>query len=184
MKGKTLFINEKLELRLPEMDFADSVFNILEQERKYLEEWLPWVSKTRTIDDCQKQIKDYRLFNKGGQKLMTFIFFNQNLVGSIGLVKIFKENKSAEIGYWLSQDFQKKGILTQSCQRLIRYTFEKMDINRLEINVSSSNIKSINIPKRLNFYFEGIVRDGLYIHAKFHDLQKFSLLKKDWKMSR
>lgn len=184
MKGKTLFINEKIDLRLPELEFAESVFDILKLQRKYLEEWLPWANQTNTIEDCRKHIKNYKLFNIGGQKLMTFIFFDQNLVGSIGLVKIFKENQSAEIGYWLSQDFQGKGILTQSCQRIIQYAFEKMEINRLEINVASSHQKSINIPKRLKFHHEGTLRDGLFIQKKFYDLEKYSLLKRDWELRR
>jgi len=181
MKGKTLFIHEKLELRLPEMEFADSVFELLKYQRNYLEEWLPWASQTKDINDCQKQIKSHKLFNIGGQKLITFIFYNQILVGSIGLVKIIKDNQSAEIGYWLSQDFQGKGIIVQSCQRIIQHAFEKMQLNRLEINVASSNLKSVRIPEKLNFSLEGTLRDGLYIHDKFHNLKKYSLLKREWK---
>jgi len=181
MKGKTLFIHQKLELRLPEVGFAESIFDTLQHQRKYLENWLPWAQQTKSIEDCQRQIKNYKLFNKGGQKLMTFIFYNQNLVGSVGLVKIFKENHSAEIGYWLNSNFQGRGIITQSCQRLTQYAFEKMKINRLEINPASTNLKSINIPKKLNFSFEGTIRDGLFINDKFHNLEKYSLLRRDWK---
>ncbi len=180
MKGKTLFINKKLELKLPELEYAESIFEILEDQRKYMEKWLAWVNKTRTIQDCQKHLKTYKLFNKGGQKLTTFIFYEKKLVGSVALVKIFKENQSAEIGYWLSQHLQGKGIVTQSCEKIIQYAFEKMNINRLEINAASLNPKSINIPKKLNFSHEGTLRDGLYIHEKFYDLEKYSLLKREW----
>ncbi|MDC3210564.1 GNAT family N-acetyltransferase [Saprospiraceae bacterium] len=180
MTKKSLFINKNLELRLPEKEFAKTLFQIIEDQREYLGKWLPWVEKNKIEKDSLEFLKSSILFNNGGQKLTTFIFFNQELVGSIAFVKIDKRNKVAEIGYWLSKNQQGNGIVSLACQRLIKYGFEKMNLNRIEINIASENSKSLVIPNKLGFIHEGTTRESLYFNDKFYDEEKYSLLQKEW----
>ena len=180
MKRKTLIINDTLELRLPEKEFGTDIYKIVDSQRKYLEKWLPWVEHTNRIEDTLHFIESARRFNKGGQQLISFIFYKKKLVGSVSFVKISKENQSAEIGYWLSEKMQGKGIMTQSVKRLVKYGFEKMNLNRIEINVASANSKSCNIPKKLAFIHEGTLREYMLLKGKFHDIEKFSMLRKEW----
>ena len=180
MNGKSLFINKNLELRLPEKEFAQTLFQIVENQRTYLEKWLPWVEKTTCEKDSLKFLKSSILFNNGGQKLTTFIFYEKKLVGSVAFVKIDKVNRAAEIGYWLSENMQGEGIVTQSCERLIKYGFEKMNLHRIEINVAPENLKSLAIPQKLGFHHEGTIRESLFFNDKFYDGERFSLLKREW----
>jgi len=184
MDTKSLVINTKLELRLPDAKYAKALFQIVDQQRDYLGEWLPWVQQTKSVVDSFAFLKTSKAFNNGGQKLVTFIFHENELIGSVALVKISKENKSAELGYWLSESFQGKGIATLCCQKLLKYVFEKMDINRVEINVASTNKKSLEIPKKLGFQHEGTLREQFYFNEKFHDMEKFSLLKREFKLEK
>jgi ribosomal-protein-serine acetyltransferase len=168
MNGKSLFVNKNLELRLPETEFAKTLFQIVENQREYLEK------------DNLKFLKSSILFNNGGQKLTTFIFHKKQLIGSVAFVKIDKANRAAEIGYWLSEGMQGKGIMTQSCERLIKYGFKKMNLQRIEINIASENLKSLAIPQRLGFHHEGTIRESLFFNHKFYDGEKYSLLKREW----
>ena len=179
MKSKSLFINENLELRLPDENFAEELFTIVDTQRNYLGQWLPWVEYTKTIENSIEFLKNSILFNQGGQRLTTFIFCKQKLVGSVILVKISKKNKSSELGYWVSQDVEGQGLATQSCKRLIKYVFSQMDIHRIEINAITENKKSIAVAKKLGFSYEGNIRDGFFFKEKFYDLERFSLLKTD-----
>jgi ribosomal-protein-serine acetyltransferase len=180
MNGKSLFVNKNLELRLPETEFAKTLFQIVENQREYLEKWLPWIEKTNCEKDNLKFLKSSILFNNGGQKLTTFIFHKKQLIGSVAFVKIDKANRAAEIGYWLSEGMQGKGIMTQSCERLIKYGFKKMNLQRIEINIASENLKSLAIPQRLGFHHEGTIRESLFFNHKFYDGEKYSLLKREW----
>ena len=180
MKGKSLFITENLELRLPEKEFAKNLFQIIENQREYLGKWLPWVEKTQAERDSFDFLKSSILFNNGGQKLTTFIFHEEKLAGSVAFVKINKGNRSAEIGYWLSEHMQGKGIMTMACERLIRYGFEKMNLHRIEINVAPENSKSLAIPQKLGFHHEGTIRESLFFNNTYYDGEKYSLLKNEW----
>ena len=55
---------------------------------------------------------------------------NKKVIGSIGYLtkesshlKYLKDNE-VEIGYWISEDYWKKGICTEALKRLIKYCFE------------------------------------------------------------
>lgn len=180
--GKTsLKVSEGIELRLPDTAFADDLFVIIDQQRPYLRKWLSWVDETQAVEHTQDFLRTSRMFNKGGQRLTTFIFERETIVGSIGLVKIDKDHQYAEIGYWLRQDYQGKGIVTKACRRIVDYAFRHFKLNRLEIRVASPNIKSQAIPLRLGFTHEATLRQALYVHDIFYDLELFSLLRSEWK---
>ncbi len=178
--GKTsLKVTDQIELRLPKLAFAEELYDIIDRQRLHLRPWLSWVDKTHSVDHIREFIRSTKSFNTGGQKLTTFIFKNNEIAGSIALVKINKLHKIAEIGYWLREDFQGNGIITQSSQRLINYTFNTMEINRVEIRIARPNLKSLAIPKKLGFTHEGTLRQAHFIHGQYFDLELFSLLKGD-----
>ena len=61
------------------------------------------------------------------------------LIGVIGLHYLDLVNKRTSIGYYLAEDFQKKGIMTRCTKALIQYVYEEYDINRIEIQISIKN---------------------------------------------
>lgn len=176
----SLKVSTDVELRLPHINYASDLFNIIDQQRTYLRKWLSWVDETQSPEQMQDFIRTSRLFNKGGQRFTTFIFENGTIVGSIGLVRIDKDHQLAEIGYWLRQDYQGKGIITKACKTLIDYVFRYFTLNRLEIKVAKPNHKSQAIPLRLGFRHEATLREALYMHDQFFDLELFSMLKSEW----
>ena len=90
-----------------------------------------------------------------------------------------RSNKKTEIGYWLSESFQHKGIITQSGKALINYAFNEMNLNRIQLKAATGNLKSQQVAERLGFTKEGIERDGELHMRGFVDLVVFSLLKAD-----
>ena len=181
MNKKFLIVNEKLNLRLADEKFADPLYQILASQKDYLRKWLGWVQEIETYEDLLNYLKTSRLFNHGGQKLITFIFFEEKLVGSVALVKIWKENNSAELGYWIIEEMQGKGIVSQCCQSILDYAFEEKGLHRIELNVEPHNKKSIALAEKMGFQLEGRMRDFLLLNEEYHDLEKYSLLESEWK---
>ena len=83
------------------------------------------------------------------------------------------------MGYWLSEKMQGKGIITKWVKKLIRYAFQKLRLNRIQIKIAVGNSKSAAIPKRLGFILEGVERAGEKHNQKFLDLEIYSILKTD-----
>ena len=54
------------------------------------------------------------------------------LVGTIGYMNYDMDNASVEIGYSLAKWMWNGGYMTEALRRVIDYTFDAMDINRIE----------------------------------------------------
>ncbi len=102
------------------------------------------------------------------------------IVGTCGYSGWNKNRLRAEIGYELSPTYWRQGIMTKALNTIIRYGFEKMQLNRIEATVMLPNIASMRLLQKLGFQEEGILRERGFWKGNFHDLKMFALLKKDY----
>jgi ribosomal-protein-serine acetyltransferase len=172
-------IDNRITLRSPDPAYAEALMRIVTEQNTYLLPWLPWVKKTGNSKDLRRMLRNFEAFNQGGQQFTTFIFFDHLLAGSIGLMRIDRTHRRGEIGYWLRQELQGRGIITRCCRWLIPYAFDQLLLHRLEIRVPSHNERSLAIPQRLGFRHEGTLRQYLQLDGRFHDMEVFGLLKED-----
>jgi ribosomal-protein-serine acetyltransferase len=173
-------VDDTISLELLDDKHAVPVFNLIDNNRHYLREWLPWVDNMCSIENFKNYILKCKKESEQGRDFGCVIIYNGTVAGRIGIHNIDKQNKIASIGYWLAKDFAGKGIITTSCKALINYAFDALDVNRIEIKCGTANFKSKAIPMRLNFTEEGIIRQGEFVNNKFIDLFIFSMLKNEW----
>jgi len=102
------------------------------------------------------------------------------LAGQIGYNFFDRENRRTEIGYWLGESFQGKGLITRACKVLIENAFTNLNINRIEIRCCTGNVKSRKIPENLGFKLEGIARQAEWLHDHFEDLAVYAMLADEW----
>jgi len=177
---KTLKIDQKTYLAFPTLDYTTDLFKIIQTQRPYLEKRLPWVKNIQKEWHAQGFLREAMMMNKGKQRLTTLIIYEEQLAGTVSLLKINHTDKRAEMGYWLRSDLQGLGIMTKSCQRLIQYAFKGLHLNRLEMRIVASNQKSRRIPLRLGFILEGRLRAyQAQKNGGFEDVEIFGLLRKD-----
>ena len=179
-----LRIDGGLTLHLARPELAGAVFSTVDSNRAHLRPWLPWVDPTRSVEDIKKFIRESISHNSKGSRLTTFILYGEKVVGSLGVVRFDKDHRSCEIGYWLSREMERQGIVTKACACLIGHLFRKKDLNRVEIKVASENLRSQKVPLRLGFKKEGTLREALLLYGKYHDLELFSFLKKEWELGQ
>ena len=163
------------------MNSAKEIYEKVMESKDYLDQWLPWVEDVKSVEDTKHYIRQANKRNCPKHDEVFEIRVRDDFAGMLALKEIDNQNKKAEIGYWLVQNYSGKGIMIRSCLALLRYSFEKLELNKIFIKCSVENIRSCNIPKQLKFTFEGIERDGEFIHNKFVDLKVYSMLRKEWK---
>ncbi len=172
-------VDDELELRLVRMQDADPIFALTDANRAYLRRWLPWVDATRSVEETRAFVRrslDQLRRNDGFQ---TTIRFRGQVVGMIGFLYFDWANKRTEIGYWLAEAFQGRGIMTRACRALVDYAFEQMGMNRVEIRVATDNLRSQGVPKRLGFLAEGTLRESAALDDRFIDLVVFGQLQRE-----
>lgn len=176
-----LKVDEEITLTDLKVESAKLLFELIDSNRNYLREWLSWVDNTNVIDDTILYIQTMSDNDIFSERFVFEIHYKDNLAGLIDFNHGDRQNNKVEIGYWLAENYQGKGIITKSCMTLINYAFEKEDINRIAIKCAAGNKKSSAIPLRLNFNFEGIEREAQLLYGVYQDILVYSLLKKEWK---
>lgn len=176
-----LIVDKDISLRLLQEEDAQNLIDLVDQNRSYLKEWLAWLDATRTIEDSINFIHRNLLQYQTNKCSGLGMFFKGELVGMIGLLKNSTfNNYNAGIGYWLNKESNGLGIVSKSCTKLINYGFEEIDLNRIQIEVAGDNTKSRNIPKRLGFKQEAILKQANYRNNKYDDFIVFGMLKENW----
>lgn len=159
------------------LDDIPDVFRAIDGEREYMREWLPFVDSTLREEDTARAVEQ---MTRSDAEQFTIRRMGI-LIGLAGFKDYDKVNRKIEIGYWLSQYHQGKGIMTRSVKELLAYAFGRLDVNRVQIKVAVGNRKSNRIPQKLGFSLEGVERDGeLLVDNKFTDLNVYSLLRKEY----
>jgi len=171
-------IDRTLYLRKICFNDADEVFELIDANREYLSKWLPFVSMTTSVKNTLAFIEDVQ--KSFSRELVFTITYQNKIAGLIGFKDIDRANRKFEIGYWITKENEGVGIVTRSCKTCIDLAFDKMKMNRVQIKCAVGNLKSIKIPKRLGFIFEGVERAGEFHTNRYLDLEVYSMLKRDW----
>lgn len=173
-------VNDRTFLRVLSLRDAEMLFQLTDQSRAYLKEWLPWIDQTKTIEDSKTFITTSLLGMDKRQSITTGIFYDHELIGVVGFNRLDHANKVGSIGYWLGEEYQGKGIMTKAVESLIDYGFHELQLNRIEIACATENKKSQYIPKRLHFTEEACVREAEWLYDRFVDHYVYTMLASEW----
>lgn len=175
-----LTVNKDISLKMFEQSDAKSLYSLVDENRLYLREWLPWIDSNQSwkdslsyIESGQKQYSDQLGFNTG-------IYYFGKLVGICGYHPIDQLNKKVVIGYWLAESAQGKGIVTQCTKYLIDYAFNTLLLNKVSISAAEYNYKSQAVCERLGLVKEGHEREGEFLYDHYVNLIHYSILRAEW----
>ncbi|MCO4793260.1 MAG: GNAT family N-acetyltransferase [Bacteriovoracaceae bacterium] len=176
---KELIINENVSSRLLTLEDAPELFKLVDSNRDYLREWLPWLDLNTEVKDSEEFIERCIKPFEEGKSFIHGIFFNDVMVGNGGFHSLDHANKKASIGYWLAENYTGNGIITSFCSKLIDYAMNELEMNRIEIMACPENRPSCAIAERLGLKFEGCKRNNELLYGKFVDHNIYSILKSE-----
>ena len=174
-------IDENIELRLHQDRHAEELFSLVDRNRAYLREWLPWLDGTTTLDDESNFVMASLESFAQGEALTLGIWYQGRLAGTIGILGIKASSRKGEIGYWISEDQQGKGLITRTCAALVPYGFNELGLNRIVIRAAVANSRSRAVPERLGFTYEGTERQSEWQYDHFLDVAVYSVLADEWR---
>lgn len=173
-------IEPDLYLKNLELRESEDLLLLVDANRPYLREWLPWLDLTTNIDEMIAFVESAIRQQTSGLGFQAGIWHSGRLAGVIGYHHLEWANRSTCIGYWLAEEEQRRGIMTRSCRALVDYGFDELRLNRVEIRCAIENTKSRSIPERLGFKVEGTLREAEWLYDHYVDHVVYGMLKKDW----
>jgi ribosomal-protein-serine acetyltransferase len=175
-----LYIDDDLHLEKAKKSHALPIFEIIQHNRNYLRRWLPFVDQTRQPKDTEHYFRILLSPAHREQNAVYIVWYKGEISGLASYKDIDRVNHRCEIGYWLAERMQGKGIMTRTVKKMVEFAFRNMHINRIQVKVAVGNVKSAAIPRKLGFYYEGTERSGEFHTDRYYDLEVFSLLKAEW----
>ena len=100
------------------------------------------------------------------------------VVGSIGVFR--KENVhryTAEMGYYVAEDYWGKGIVSEAIKQACSYIFENTDIIRIFAEPYESNLASCRALEKAGFAFEGVLRKNAVKNGQHLDMMMYAIVK-------
>jgi [ribosomal protein S5]-alanine N-acetyltransferase len=103
-----------------------------------------------------------------------------NLIGTVTLFNMNRSSGRAEIGYAQGRAYWGHGYIHEALQALLIYSFEELNLRRLEADVDPRNNPSIKTLERLGFQKEGYLRERWLVNGEIQDALFYGLLKREW----
>lgn len=138
--------------------------------------------RTNSVEDAEAMIQKMEEFSITGNGITWGIYLKEQpqLIGTIGLYRIDKENHRTEIGYLLHPDYWHQGLMTEAIQCCIRYSFEQLNFHTIIACINPENENSRRILLKNQFIQEGFFKESMYFEGKFYDAEYYTLFKKTY----
>jgi len=125
----------------------------------------------------KQDAKEYIEFTKEGKEYVYGIEYYDEIVGVCGLVKgqdVYR--LSAELGFWLGEEYWSKGIMTKVVDVVVNLGFSQHHFNRISAHVFKHNTASMRVLEKCGFKLEAVhknavIKNGVvsdeYVFVKF-----------------
>jgi [ribosomal protein S5]-alanine N-acetyltransferase len=133
----------------------------------------------RSVDDAEKLI----------QQMSNYIYANEaitwgierkdspGIIGTVGYIRIDKENHRAEIGYMLDSRHHRQGIMDEAIKAAISYGFHELKFHSIEALINPLNAASAKVALKNGFTKTASFKDYLYFIDRYVDVDVYYRVK-------
>jgi len=178
----SILIDNDLLLRSHKPEDAAELFNCIEGSREHLRPFLNWVDHTTRVEHSLHfiQMAANQLNNGDGMALGIYLQESRTLIGGIGMHNYQPELGRAQIGYWISKQFEGRGLMIRSTHRFIDFLFQRLQLNKIEIHCLPQNTRSLELAHRLGAIEEGRIRMSYLRNGELEDIIINGILRSEW----
>jgi len=134
----------------------------------------------QTRNDVKNEIEKW--LNDNSTVLFTICENKTNKpVGQTALFRIDYVSRAA-IFYIAIYDpvFWSKGYGTEATKLMLKYSFDILNLNRIQLHVAVENIKGVKAYERTGFKIEGTLRQAMYHNNKYVDFHVMGILRNEY----
>ena len=157
---------------------------LLTANRAHLDRWLRWSSSLRTLADVAEFVRGFEAKLATGDGFHCGIRVDRALAGGVVCWYINRQNRNAEVGYWLGQGYTGRGVATRAARWAVDRLFAIEGLHRVEMQCGVGNGPSRAVAERLGFRAEGVRRESHWITDRFVDHVMYSMLDREWEALR
>jgi RimJ/RimL family protein N-acetyltransferase len=132
-----------------------------------LHDWMPWCHAGYSVAEAQAwmDLCEQNRHASLAWDVGIFRTVDQRLLGGIGVNQINRLHNCGNVGYWVRQSEQGKGIATASVRMIAAYGFAELKLTRLEILAAENNHASRRVALKAGAWFECLARNRLVLRG-------------------
>jgi ribosomal-protein-serine acetyltransferase len=163
---------------------APAMHALLVASRAHLDRWLRWSSSLRSPEDVATFIAGFEARLAANDGFHCGVWMDRALAGGVVCWYIHRQNRNAEVGYWLAEPFTGRGLATRAARWAVDRLFRVERLHRVEMQCGVENRASRAVAERLGFRPEGVRRESHWITDRFVDHVVYGLLDHEWETHR
>lgn len=108
---------------------------------------------------------------------------DDKVIGFVALDGFDWAARSGWVGIGIGdEEYKGKGYGTEAMRLLLRYAFDGLNLNRLNLNVVSYNERAIRSYEQVGFRYEGTQREVICKEEQRWDIVDMGILRQDWEL--
>lgn len=170
----------RVYLRLPRKSDEREMLELHARSRRHL---IPWIRPMITPQQFAAHLE--RAADPRTVACLVCRKGDDAIAGVINISEIVRGYlQSAYLGYYCSSEHAGQGYMTEGMNLVLRHSFSKLKLHRVEANIQPGNVRSIRLVQRCGFTMEGFSQRYLKIGGKWKDHERWALLIEDWRANR
>lgn len=146
-------VTPSLELRQLTLSDAERTFYLVDLNRDYLSQWLPWAGSTLSVEDSKEFIRKMIESRKDGSEYGYAIVVDRLIMGHMSIMHL-NDGEDPEIGYWIASEASGKGTTTVAANALTEFGFNVLKLPKIVIKADQGNIPSNKVAEKLGYKIE------------------------------
>lgn len=139
--------------------------------------WMAWCHPDRKVEEGLEWYRGCeRDWNEGVAYEFSTFSPDGEYLGGAGLNQFNRVHNFANLGYWVRESRQRRGIAVEAARLLSTFGFEVLGLDRIEIVAAVDNLPSRRVAEKAGAQFEGIGRRRLLLRGKAIDAAVYSLV--------
>lgn len=155
----------------------------MDRARASVDPWIPWASLSSDLKSARNTLQRYADNQARDTGHLYGLWLDGTLVGGVMFVHFDTYSGICEIGCWLEQSAEGRGLVTRSAQRMVDWAFGERGMSRIEWRCSTLNTRSSNVARRLGMSLDGVLRQAYPHRGVRQDQEVWSLLADEWRAS-
>lgn len=121
------------------------------------------------------RLQEHR-FSRGESLLWGMALWDEaQLIGVCGIDQHQDHNDWARVRFLLAPAYWRQGLMLEALTAVLQYGFVRPQIRCFEADLLPGNHRASKLLLRLGFSAQGSLQDGLYLHGRHYDLERFLL---------
>lgn len=102
------------------------------------------------------------------------------IIGTITL-RIDKNNRKGELGYWIGRDYWGNGYATEAVNKMIDFGFHELNLNKIWASALTRNLASKRVLEKAGLQKEGTLKQDRLLHNVYEDFDVYGILREEYK---